>query len=141
MRPMLLAPAWSRVAVTRGSMPRAWLSRALNRLWKLEVGYLVSTASISPLAMPQSSIALFTAGADLKRGTTPPGREGPETWRLWQTQEDAILNRGLEVWKPVIAAVNGYCLGGGVTLLFACDIRVAAEHATFGLSEVKRGIL
>jgi len=82
----------------------------------------------------------FTAGADLKRGTTAgPGES--QTWRFWQTQEDQILNRGLEVWKPVIAAVNGYCLGGGVTLLFACDIRVAAEHATFGLSEVKRGIL
>jgi E-phenylitaconyl-CoA hydratase len=82
----------------------------------------------------------FTAGADLKRGaTTNPGEA--QAWRFWNTQEDMILNRGLEVWKPVIAAVNGYCLGGGVTLLFACDLRVAAEHATFGLSEVKRGIL
>jgi len=84
----------------------------------------------------------FTAGADLKRGTGTAAPQGePQTWRFWQTQEDQLLNRGLEVWKPVIAAVNGYCLGGGVTLLFACDIRVAADHATFGLSEVKRGIL
>jgi E-phenylitaconyl-CoA hydratase len=85
----------------------------------------------------------FTAGADLKAGTRTPGAAPaePQTWRFWQTQEEQILNRGLEVWKPVIAAVNGYCLGGGVTLLFACDIRIAAEHATFGLSEVKRGIL
>lgn len=60
---------------------------------------------------------------------------------MWQTQEEPLLNHGLEVWKPVVAAVNGYCLGGGMTLLFACDIRVAADHATFGLSEVKRGIL
>ena len=79
----------------------------------------------------------FTAGADLKR-TIP--RE-PELWSFWQTQSEQILNRGLEVWKPVIAAVNGYCLAGGMTLLFATDIRVAAEHATFGISEVKRGIL
>jgi E-phenylitaconyl-CoA hydratase len=79
----------------------------------------------------------FTAGADLKR-TIP--RE-PEAWQFWQTQSEQILNRGLEVWKPVIAAVNGYCLAGGMTLLFATDIRVAAEHATFGISEVKRGIL
>jgi enoyl-CoA hydratase/carnithine racemase len=41
----------------------------------------------------------------------------------------------------VIAAVNGYCLGGGMTLLLATDIRVAAEHASFGLAEVKRGII
>jgi (E)-benzylidenesuccinyl-CoA hydratase len=79
----------------------------------------------------------FTAGADLKR-TIP---RQPEMWEFWQTQEEQILNRGLEVWKPVIAAVNGYCLAGGMTLLFATDIRIAAEHATFGISEVKRGIL
>ena len=74
---------------------------------------------------------------DLKK-TIP--RE-PEKWELWQTQNEQILNRGLEVWKPVIAAVNGYCLAGGMTLLLATDVRIAAEHATFGLSEVKRGIL
>ena len=79
----------------------------------------------------------FTAGADLKK-TIP---RAPEKWEFWQTQHEQILNRGLEVWKPVIAAVNGYCLAGGMTLLLATDLRVAAEHAKFGLSEVKRGIL
>lgn len=79
----------------------------------------------------------FSAGADLKR-TIP---RQPEAWEFWQTQAESILNRGLEVWKPVVAAVNGYCLAGGMTLLLATDIRIAAEHATFGLSEVKRGIL
>ena len=57
------------------------------------------------------------------------------------TQRDQILNRGIELWTPVVAAVNGYCLGGGVTLLLATDIRIASETATFGLSEVKRGII
>ena len=79
----------------------------------------------------------FTAGADLKK-TIPREKE---KWRFWQTQDEQILNRGLEVWKPVIAAVNGYCLAGGMTLLLATDLRVAAENAQFGLSEVKRGIL
>ena len=79
----------------------------------------------------------FTAGADLKK-TIPQTKEKAN---FWLTQKDMLLNRGLEVWKPVIAAVNGYCLGGGMTLLFATDIRVAAEHAVFELSEVKRGIL
>lgn len=79
----------------------------------------------------------FSAGADLKKTIGRP----IEAWHFWQTQEEQILNRGLEVWKPVIAAVNGYCLAGGMTLLLATDIRIAAEHATFGLSEVTRGIL
>jgi E-phenylitaconyl-CoA hydratase len=79
----------------------------------------------------------FTTGADLKSviGKTP------ELSELWQTQKDALLNRGLEVWKPVVAAINGYCLGGGMTLMFATDIRVAATNATFALAETKRGII
>ncbi len=79
----------------------------------------------------------FTAGADLKSFIP----RTPEKADFWLTQRNMILNRGLEIWKPVIAAVNGYCLAGGVTLLFATDIRIAAEHAVFEISEVKRGIL
>jgi len=79
----------------------------------------------------------FTAGADLK-SFIPRTRAKAD---FWLTQKNMILNRGLEVWKPVIAAVNGYCLAGGMTLLFATDIRIAAEHAVFEISEVRRGIL
>ena len=77
----------------------------------------------------------FSAGADLH------GRAEPEPYSFWLTQQDQLLNRGLEIWKPVVAAVNGHCLGGGFTLLLATDLRVAAAHSTFGLPEVKRGIL
>lgn len=79
----------------------------------------------------------FTTGADIKSFLTQP----PSLAEMWLTQRDQLLNRGLEVWKPVVAAVNGYCLGGGMTLLLATDIRIAAEHATFGLTEVKRGVI
>ena len=79
----------------------------------------------------------FTTGADIKSFLTgPPGYD-----EMWLTQRDQLLNRGLEVWKPVIAAVNGYCLGGGMTMLLATDIRVASERATFSLAEVKRGVV
>jgi E-phenylitaconyl-CoA hydratase len=79
----------------------------------------------------------FCAGADIKSVLAQKN----DLSQAWLTQRDQLLNRGLEVWKPIVAAVNGYCLGGGVTLLLATDIRIAAEHATFGLSEVKRGII
>ena len=78
----------------------------------------------------------FSTGADLKSFIPKP----PELAELVLTQKSQLLNRGLEVWKPVIAAVNGYCLGGGMTLLLASDIHLAAEHATFSVAEVKRGV-
>ena len=79
----------------------------------------------------------FTTGADIKSFLTAP----PDLSDMWLTQRDPLLNRGLEVWKPVIAAVNGYALGGGVTLMLATDIRVASPNATFNLAEVKRGVI
>ena len=79
----------------------------------------------------------FTTGADIKSFLTQPAGLS----EMWLTQRDQLLNRGLEIWKPVIAAVNGYCVGGGMTLMLATDIRVAAEHAIFSLAEVKRGVV
>jgi len=78
----------------------------------------------------------FCAGADLKSFVGAP----PSLAALMNTQQGQLLNRGLEVWKPVVAAVNGYCLGGGMTLLLATDLRVCVPTATFGLTEVHRGV-
>jgi len=51
------------------------------------------------------------------------------------------ITRNFECWKPIIAAINGYCLAGGLEVALSCDIRIAAEHATFGLPEPKRAII
>jgi len=79
----------------------------------------------------------FCAGADIKDVI---GKKAA-LQDVWLTQRELLLNRGLEIWKPVIAAVNGYCLGGGMTLLLATDIRIAVPGAQFGLAEVKRGVI
>jgi len=79
----------------------------------------------------------FCAGADIKSFV---GRDQPLS-EVWLTQKDPLLNRGLEVWKPVIAAVNGFCVGGGMTLMLGTDLRVASDNAVFSLAEVKRGII
>jgi enoyl-CoA hydratase len=51
----------------------------------------------------------------------------------------AVL-REVEIYKPIIAAVNGFCIAGGMEMLQGTDIRVAAEHATFGIGEPRRGL-
>ena len=89
----------------------------------------------------------FCAGGDLKL-TMPlvTGARRPET--DWDHQllsdptafTDAIL-RGFELYKPVIAAVNGNALGGGTEMTNACDLRVASEHAVFGTPEARVGLL
>ena len=52
---------------------------------------------------------------------------------------DAVL-RSLKIYKPIIAAVNGPCVAGGMEMLGGIDIRIATEHATFGVMEPKRGL-
>ena len=49
--------------------------------------------------------------------------------------------RGLELWKPLIAAINGMALGGGLEIVLACDIRIASEKARLGLPEVTLGLI
>ena len=82
----------------------------------------------------------FCAGADLKTYTPLLGERD-----MYDLRQDANrlgfggITRGLEVWKPIIAAVNGYAMGGGLELALACDIRLASNNAQFGCSEVRRG--
>ncbi|MYB23352.1 MAG: enoyl-CoA hydratase/isomerase family protein [Chloroflexi bacterium] len=83
----------------------------------------------------------FCAGADLKKTIpTRPGTLGVN-WPVFQPSLRNTIDGGMQIWKPMIAAVNGYCLAAGLTLLSACDLRIAAEHAQFGLPEVIRGIV
>ena len=49
--------------------------------------------------------------------------------------------REMELWKPLIAAINGMALGGGLEIALACDLRIAAEHARFGSPEVNLGLI
>src|SRR5207249_4325506 len=80
----------------------------------------------------------FSAGGNLRRDNDERVAQVQDSF--WQTSEES-LSRGLELWKPVIAAVNGHAAGAGCMLSMACDIRIASENATFGLSEVKLGWL
>jgi enoyl-CoA hydratase len=79
----------------------------------------------------------FTAGADINHMRNASALEA----RAYAQRGHAITNRLESLTKPVIAAVNGYALGGGCELALACDVRLAAQDARFGLPEVNLGIM
>lgn len=76
----------------------------------------------------------FCAGADVSE-TLPYMKENHHLY--WP----AAPRYGMDLWKPLIAAVNGVALGGGMEIALACDIRIAAEKARFGTPEVTLGVM
>lgn len=79
----------------------------------------------------------FAAGADISEMANDTAVTAEQKTRAGQALTDLIENLG----KPVIAAVNGFALGGGCELSMACTLRIAAETAKFGQPEVKIGIM
>ena len=79
----------------------------------------------------------FCAGADMKDAGGSAG-----TWpgSFWEIPTINSYESGMEIWKPTIAAVNGYCLGYGLTLVTRCDFVIAADDAQFGFPEVRLGV-
>lgn len=78
----------------------------------------------------------FCTGSDLKK-TMPPSESFAEL-TFGRAESDHLL-AGMDIDKPIICAINGYALGGGLEIALACDIRIAASHARFALSEVRLG--
>src|ERR1700683_1902103 len=79
----------------------------------------------------------FCAGAPLGDGA---GATGTFAGTFWEKPTINSFESGWEIYKPVIAAVNGYCLGYGLTLVTWCDFVIASERAEFGFPEVRLGI-
>ena len=79
----------------------------------------------------------FCAGADIR--TMLPMMAGKWKKKPWLVPPS--ITRGLELWKPLVAAINGIAFGGGLEIALACDIRVASEKALLGVPEVKLGVI
>ncbi len=79
----------------------------------------------------------FCAGADLKDGA---GSVGTWSGTFWEIPTLNSFESGWEIFKPTIAAVNGPCIGYGLTAAAACDFLIAAESATFAFPEVRIGV-
>jgi enoyl-CoA hydratase len=80
----------------------------------------------------------FCAGADLKKTITRLTASASAGGRFVEHPERRFFST---CFKPIIAAINGFCLAGGTEIIQGMDIRIAAEHARFGLPEVHWGII
>jgi enoyl-CoA hydratase/carnithine racemase len=78
---------------------------------------------------------VFSSGVDIKEYLPFIKATRDEPW-----QRPTGIIRGMNIWKPLIAACNGLTLGGGLELALACDMIIASENATFGLPEVTVGL-
>ena len=79
----------------------------------------------------------FCAGADLKDSE---GSTGDWPGSFWEQPTITTFESGMEIWKPTIAAVNGPCIGYGLTAVLACDFVLASDRATFAYPEVRIGV-
>ena len=93
--------------------------------------------SIAAVIITGSGDKSFVAGADISQMQPMSALEGRQWGRFSQSVFNAIEN----LPQPVIAAVNGYALGGGCELAMCCDIRIASEKAKFGQPEVLLGVV
>jgi enoyl-CoA hydratase/carnithine racemase len=130
-----------RGSVVVWTMDRPDRMNALSRATLLAIGKLArevaTNASIRAIVITGSGDKAFCAGADLKERATMTENEVRTQLDLYRS-ELAPVDR---CDKPVIAAINGTALGGGLELALACDLRVAAVHAVLGLPETSLGII
>ena len=127
------------VAVVTFNRPK--VLNALNAQTLAELANAIEAfkadAGVRAIILTGSGEKSFVAGADINELAVQTPVEGKEHARRGQQIFDAIEHLG----KPVIAAVNGFALGGGCELAMACTIRIAADTARFGQPEINLGII
>ncbi len=124
------------VTVNRPDSLNALNTNTVNELGEM-IQYVYDTPEVKGVIITGSGEKAFVAGADIK-----------EIAEINEMNARKFSERGQEVFamiedceKPVIAAVNGFALGGGCELAMACHFRIASDNAKFGLPEVSLGVI
>jgi enoyl-CoA hydratase len=123
------------------TLNRPGVHNVINAQLRAELPVLVAAANADPevrvLVVRGAGDRAFCAGADVTE--FQPARSLPEAL---ETREREAWNDALAASaKPTMAAIRGYCLGGGLELALACDLRIAAAGSTFGFPEVTIGVI
>jgi E-phenylitaconyl-CoA hydratase len=115
------------------------LTETLNRL-DAQSFQALSKALIDFRDDPEAEVAILTGTGDVFC-TGADHRTVLLPWADGSFKEPPMITRGLDIWKPLIAAINGPARGGGVEIALACDIRIVSENTTLQFPEVGRGLI
>jgi enoyl-CoA hydratase len=120
------------------------LNRGIIRGLKEATDFIMDESEIRAVIITGAGDKSFCAGLDIKKEMA--GESITTTWKVRNLHEAIVKCRDvLTLYErlpvPVIAAINGYCLGGGVEIALCCDIRLAADSAVFSMPESKLGIV
>jgi len=130
-----LADGIARITVNRPDKLNALNATVIRELGEA-VGRVERENEIRGVILTGAGTKAFVAGADIAE----IAGQGPIDGKARALEGQAVFRRLERCGKPVVAAVNGFALGGGCELAMACHLRVAAEQARFGQPEVKLGI-
>ena len=124
--------------VTIDNPPMNALSAALLDELEAEIDALDADADVRAIVLRGGGERAFVAGADIKefpalRETASEGGSARGIQRLGHRMDAADT--------PFVAAIHGYCLGGGLELAMCCDVRVCADNATLGQPEIQLGLI
>ncbi len=127
-----------RIAIVTIDRPRA-LNACSRAMWRDLAGTwdeLMRDDEVSVVVLTGAGDRAFSAGVDLKEMA---GREQEPS--PYQPPPRLLENWDQEFWKPIVCAINGLALGSGFSLMLATDVRIASEHATFAMPQVRLGLL
>ncbi|NQZ99213.1 MAG: enoyl-CoA hydratase/isomerase family protein [Myxococcales bacterium] len=127
-----------RIAIVTIDRPQA-LNACSRAMWRelAEIwDELEQDDGVSAVVLTGAGDRAFSAGVDLNEMA-----QGEQTSSPYQPPPRLLENWDFEFWKPIVCAVNGLALGSGFSLMLATDIRIASETATFGMRQVKLGLL
>lgn len=125
------------IAIDNPSKSNA-LDFSMWRAWPELMAALARDPAIRVIVLRGAGEMTFASGADIGEFATL--RADAEGGRIYEASNDAAFRAVAECSKPVIAMIRGFCLGGGFGLALACDLRIAADNAVFGIPASRLGI-